>query len=44
MVDEEKVFSYEEPDPRNGRDDLGDEMIAERMSKIFANMPLIQEA
>lgn len=42
-MDEEKVFEVMKNRIREMADDLGDE-IAERMSKIFANMPLIQEA
>lgn len=41
-MDEEKVFEVMKNRIREMADDLGDE-IAERMSKIFANMPLIQE-
>lgn len=42
-MDEEKVFEVMKNRIREMADDLGDE-IAERMSKIFANMPLVQEA
>lgn len=42
-MDEEKVFEVMKNRIREMADDLGDE-IGERLSKIFANMPLIQEA
>lgn len=42
-MDEGKVFEVMKNRIREMADDLGDE-IAERMSKIFANMPLVQEA
>ena len=42
-MDEEKVFEVMKNRIREMADDLGDE-IAERMSKIFANMPIVQEA
>lgn len=42
-MDEEKVFEVMKNRIREMADDLGDE-IGERLSKVFANMPLIQEA
>lgn len=42
-MDEEKIVEVMKNRIREMADDLGDE-IAERMSKIFANMPLVQEA
>ncbi|MGN0664523.1 MAG: phage tail tape measure protein [Negativibacillus sp.] len=42
-MDEGKVFEVMKNRIREMADDLGDE-IGERLSKIFANMPLIQEA
>lgn len=42
-MDEQKIFEVMMSRCRELADDLGDE-IAERMSKIFENMPLVQEA
>ena len=42
-MDEEKIFQVLQNRIREMADDLGDE-IAERMGKIFNNMPAVQEA
>ena len=42
-MDEQKIFDVLQARIREMADELGDE-IAERMGKIFANMPLVQEA
>lgn len=42
-MDEQKIFEVLQTRIREMADELGDE-IAERMGKIFANMPLVQEA
>lgn len=42
-MDEQKIFEVLQARIREMADELGDE-IAERMGKIFANMPLVQEA
>lgn len=42
-MDEDRIFEVLQSRIREMADDLGDE-IAERMSKIFANMPTVQEA